>query len=188
MRSIPETGTLHTIVHKHIVKWWNSLLQPSLFPLADTWTYYYPSYVTHTSTYMCYCHIEIRIWGYGGAASGPPESLFLAENQCSGTDTVIMGRKDNVQMEGQLKKEKTWRHLDFLDILLFARVSVGRRGLSLCAEAHRKCIPALWPCLSRWRMGAACLMRTCGSFSCLGQMKMVHVVKQGISRLFILEN
>ena len=87
---------------------------------------------------MCYCHIEIRIWGYGGAASGPPESLFLAENQCSGTDTVIMGRKDNVQMEGQLKKEKTWRHLDFLDILLFARVSVGRRGLSLWAEANRK--------------------------------------------------
>ena len=78
MRSIPETGTLHTIVHKHIVKCWNSLLQPSLFPLADTWTYYYPSYMTHTSTYMCYCHIEIRIWGYGGAASGPPESSFLA--------------------------------------------------------------------------------------------------------------
>ena len=28
--------------------------------------------------------------------------------------------------------------LDFLDLHLFARVSVGRRGLSLWAEAHRK--------------------------------------------------
>ena len=87
---------------------------------------------------MCYSHMEIRIWGYGGAASGPPESSAVAGNQCSGTDTVIMGRKANVQMEGQLKKEKTRRHLDFLDIPLFARVSVGKRGLSLWAEAHRK--------------------------------------------------
>ena len=86
---------------------------------------------------MYYSHIEIRIWDYGGAASGPPESSALAGNQCSGTDTVIMGRKTNVQMEGQLKK-KTRRHLDFLDIPLLARVSVGRRGLSLWAEANRK--------------------------------------------------
>uniref|UniRef100_A0A8C6DZA7 Uncharacterized protein n=1 Tax=Moschus moschiferus TaxID=68415 RepID=A0A8C6DZA7_MOSMO len=49
-------------------------------------------------------------------------------------------------------------------------------------------IPALWPCLLRWRIGAACLTRTCGSFSCLGEMKMIQVVKQGISRLFLLEN
>ena len=78
-----------------------------------------------------------KICSYDGAASGPPESSALAGNQCSGTDTVIMGRKTNVQMEGQLKK-KTRRHLDFLDIPLFARVSVGRRGLSLWAEANRK--------------------------------------------------
>ena len=110
MRSTPETGTLHTRVHKHIVKWWNSPLQPSLFPLADTWTYYCPSYVTHTSTHMCYCRIEIRIWGYGGAASGPPESSALAANQCSRTDAVIMGRKAQLQKEGELEKEKTRRH------------------------------------------------------------------------------
>ena len=136
--SIPETGTLDTIVHKHIVKCWNSLLQPSLFPLSETWTYYYPSYVAHTSTYVCYCHMEIRIWGYGGAASGPPESSSLARNHCSGTDAVIKERKAHLQKEGQLEKEKTRRNVNFLDVFLFARVSVGRRGLSLWAEAHRK--------------------------------------------------
>ena len=38
--------------------------------------------------------------------------------------------------------------MDFLDILLFARVSVDKRGLSLWAEAHRKgrpCTLALPP-------------------------------------------
>ena len=48
-----------------------------------------------------------------------------------------MGRKSHLQKEGKLEKERR-RTLDFLDILLFARVSVGRRGLSLWAEAHRK--------------------------------------------------
>ena len=100
------------------------------------------------------------IWGYGGAAYGPPESSALAGNHCSGTDAVIKERKAHLQKEGELEKVRSRRHLDFLDILLFARVSVGRRGLSLCAEAHRKGIPALWPCLHRWRMGAACLTRT----------------------------
>lgn len=84
------------------------------------------------------CHIEIRIWGYGGAASGPPESSALAGNHCSGTDAVIKERKANLQKEGELEKVRSRRHLDFLDILLFARVSVSKRGLSLWAEVHRK--------------------------------------------------
>ena len=95
-----------------------------------------------------------------GAAYGSPESSALAGNHCSGTDAVIKERKACLKKEGELEKVRSRRHLDFLDILLFARVSVGRRGLSLCAEAHRKGRPALWPCLHRWRMGAACLTRT----------------------------
>ena len=95
-----------------------------------------------------------------GAAFGPPESSALAGNHCSGTDAVIKERKSHLQKEGELEKERRRRTLDFLDILLFARVSVDKRGLSLWAEAHRKGIPALWPCLHRWRMEAACLTRT----------------------------
>ena len=82
-----------------------------------------------------------------GAASWPPESSALAGNHCSETDAVIKERKARLQ-EGELGKERRRRHLDFLDILLFARVSVGRRGLSLWAEAHRKgrpCTLALPP-------------------------------------------
>ena len=97
---------------------------------------------------MCYCRIEIRIWGYGEAASGPPESSALAGNHCSGTDAVIKGRKSHLKKEGELEKVRSRRHLDFLNSLLFARVSVGRRGLSLWAEAHRKgrpCTLALPP-------------------------------------------
>ena len=99
-------------------------------------------------------------WSYGGAAYGPPDSSALAGNLFSGTDAVIKERKAHLQKEGELEKVRSRRHLDFLDILLFARVSVGRRGLSLWAEAHRKGRPALWSCLHRWRMGAACLTRT----------------------------
>uniref|UniRef100_A0A452FMP1 Cytochrome P450 family 4 subfamily A member 11 n=1 Tax=Capra hircus TaxID=9925 RepID=A0A452FMP1_CAPHI len=47
------------------------------------------------------------------------------------TDAVIKERKAHLQKEGELEKVRSRRHLDFLDILLFARVSVGRRGLSL---------------------------------------------------------
>ena len=64
-----------------------------------------------------------------------PESSALAGNHCSGTDAVIKERKAHLQKEGELEKVRSRRHLDFLDILLFARVSVGRRGLSLC-EKH----------------------------------------------------
>ena len=51
---------------------------------------------------------------------------------------MIKGRKAHLQEEGQLEKEKTRRNVNFLDVFLFARVSVGRRGLSLWAEANRK--------------------------------------------------
>ncbi|OWK04804.1 hypothetical protein Celaphus_00002574 [Cervus elaphus hippelaphus] len=59
-------------------------------------------------------------------AYGPPESSILAGNHCSGTDTVIKERKAHLQKEGELEKVRSRRHLDFLDILLFAR--------DLCAE------------------------------------------------------
>ncbi|CAI9152242.1 unnamed protein product [Rangifer tarandus platyrhynchus] len=53
-----------------------------------------------------------------------------------------------MQKEGELEKERKCRPLDFLDIVFLDRVSVGRRGLSLWAEAHRKgrpCTLALPP-------------------------------------------
>ena len=75
--------------------------------------------------------MEIRIWGYDRAASGPPESSSLARNHCSGTDAMIKERKTHLQKEGQLEKEKTRRNVNFLDVVLFVRVS-------LWAEAHRK--------------------------------------------------
>ena len=68
----------------------------------------------------------------------PPECSVLAGNHCSGTDAVIKERKAHLQKEGELEKVRSRRHLDFLNIFLFARVSVGRRGLSLWEEAHRK--------------------------------------------------
>ena len=73
-----------------------------------------------------------------GAAYGSPESSALAGNHCSGTDAVIKERKACLKKEGELEKVRSRRHLDFLDILLFTRVSVSKRGLSLWAEVHRK--------------------------------------------------
>ena len=78
----------------------------------------------------------------------PPECSLLTGNHCSGTDTVIKERFAHLQKEGELEKVRSRRHLDLLDILLFARVSVGRKGLSHWSEAHRKgrpCILALHP-------------------------------------------
>ncbi|OBS73339.1 hypothetical protein A6R68_12084, partial [Neotoma lepida] len=43
------------------------------------------------------------------------------------TDGVIKLRKDQLQDGGELEKVKRKRRLDFLDILLFARVSVYHR-------------------------------------------------------------
>ena len=72
-----------------------------------------------------------------GAESELPRVLSSGWKS-SGTDAVIKERKAHLQKEGQLEKEKTRRKVNFLDVFLFARVSVGRRGLSLWAEAHRK--------------------------------------------------
>ena len=110
----------------------------------------------------------------------------MSRNHCSGTDAVIKERKAHLQKEGELEKERRRRTLDFLDILLFARVSVDKRGLSLWAEAHRKGIPALWPCLHRWRMEAACLTRTSvpkWTHSCLRAMTPQPVASPGSSML-----
>ncbi|KAG5214721.1 hypothetical protein JEQ12_000297 [Ovis aries] len=41
------------------------------------------------------------------------------------TDAVIKERKANLQKEGELEKVRSRRHLDFLDILLFARMENG---------------------------------------------------------------
>lgn len=89
------------------------------------------------------------------------ELSALPANHCSGTDRVIKQRKADLQESGELEKVRKRRHLDFLDILLFARVSLCRRGLRLCPEGQRKgqalhCHRAFF----RWRMEAACLMRT----------------------------
>ncbi|CAI9152247.1 unnamed protein product [Rangifer tarandus platyrhynchus] len=43
------------------------------------------------------------------------------------TDTVIKERKAHLQKEGELEKVRIRRHLDFLDILLFARMENGSR-------------------------------------------------------------
>ena len=94
-------------------------------------------------------------WSYGGAAYGPPESTALAGNHCSGTDAVIEERKACLLKEGEMEKVRSRRHLDFLDILLFARVSVGRRGLSLWAEAHRKGRPCTLALPSQMKTGSS---------------------------------
>uniref|UniRef100_A0A8C6E2N7 Uncharacterized protein n=1 Tax=Moschus moschiferus TaxID=68415 RepID=A0A8C6E2N7_MOSMO len=50
------------------------------------------------------------------------------------TDAVIKERKAHLQKEGELEKLRSRRHLDFLDILLFARME---NGSSLSAEDLR---------------------------------------------------
>ena len=75
----------------------------------------------------------------------PQEPSALPGNHCSGIDDGIKLRKAHLQKEGELEKVRSKRHLDFLDILLFARVSVGRRGLRLCPEAQRKGKPCTLP-------------------------------------------
>lgn len=50
--------------------------------------------------------------------------LSLPGNYCPWIDQVIKSRKAQLQDEGELEKIKKKRRLDFLDILLFARVSV----------------------------------------------------------------
>lgn len=66
------------------------------------------------------------------------------------TDQVIKSRKAQLQDEEELQKVKQKRRLDFLDILLFARVSVGNhtRDLRLGLESQNKkktLLSHLWP-------------------------------------------
>lgn len=72
-----------------------------------------------------------KVGAYGllwGAVSGHPELSALPVDLCSGTDQVIKLRKEHLRKNGELEKLRKKRHLDFLDILLFARVSVCRRA------------------------------------------------------------
>uniref|UniRef100_A0A667IJT9 Cytochrome P450 family 4 subfamily A member 37 n=1 Tax=Lynx canadensis TaxID=61383 RepID=A0A667IJT9_LYNCA len=48
-----------------------------------------------------------------------------AWEHCSGTDRVIKLRKAQLQEEGALEKVRSKKHLDFLDILFFARMEDG---------------------------------------------------------------
>uniref|UniRef100_A0A8C9PUC1 Uncharacterized protein n=1 Tax=Spermophilus dauricus TaxID=99837 RepID=A0A8C9PUC1_SPEDA len=104
------------------------------------------------------------------------------------TDQVIGQRKAQLQNEGELEKIRQKRHLDFLDILLCAKVSMWwvekpetlpRRGRNKpCSLIHG---------LPRWRMGAACLMRTCvprWTPSCLRAMTPQPVLSPGSSMLW----
>lgn len=86
-------------------------------------------------------HIEERwgqMWLLWFAVCGHAELSTLSVNHCSGTDQVIKQRKVLLQEDRELEKVRRRRHLDFLDILLFARVSVCRRGPRLCPERQRK--------------------------------------------------
>lgn len=69
---------------------------------------------------------------------GHPEHSTVSGNHCSGTDQVIKLRKAYLQDEEDLERVMRKKKLDFLDILLFARVSVCRTGLRLCPEGQRR--------------------------------------------------
>ncbi|XP_078187782.1 cytochrome P450 4A7-like isoform X1 [Callithrix jacchus] len=76
-------------------------------------------------------------------------------------DRVIQLRKFRLQEERELEKVRRKRHLDILDILLLAKVTVCRRGQRLFPKAQSK-RPILNShfSLPRWRMAAACQTRT----------------------------
>lgn len=71
-------------------------------------------------------------------------------------------RKDQLQDEGELENIKKKRRLDFLDILLFARVSMFSKVLRVFLGTHKGTSIALTMPFAplRWRMGTACLTRT----------------------------
>ncbi|NIG60277.1 cytochrome P450 4A11-like [Pontoporia blainvillei] len=83
---------------------------------------------SHRACQLAHQHTD---WAWGedrgtvGAASGSPEPSAVPGNHCSGTDGVIKMRKAHLQKEGELEKVRSKRHLDFLDILLFARMENG---------------------------------------------------------------
>ena len=54
------------------------------------------------------------------------------------TDGVIKMRKDQLQDEGELENIKKKRRLDFLDILLFARVSMFSKVLRVFLGTHKE--------------------------------------------------
>ncbi|KAF5923205.1 hypothetical protein HPG69_012295, partial [Diceros bicornis minor] len=92
---------------------------------------------SHCACQLAHQHTD---WGRGQmrllcvAVSGHPDLSALPGNHCSGTDQVVKLRKSHLQKEGELEKVRKKRHLDFLDILLFAR---GSNGSSLSDEDLR---------------------------------------------------
>ena len=88
-----------------------------------------------------------------------------------------------------MEEARRKRHLDFLDILLFARVSVCGRGLRLHPERHKK-EQTLHSCCDfpRGRMQAACLTRTSvlrWTHSCSRAMTPQPVASLGSSMLWL---
>ena len=75
---------------------------------------------------------------------------------------MIKLRKDQLQDEGELENIKKKRRVDFLDILLFARVSMFSKVLRVFLGTHKGTSIALTMPFAplRWRMGTACLTRT----------------------------
>ena len=88
-----------------------------------------------------------------------------------------------------MEEARRKRHLDFLDILLFARVSVCGSGLRLHPERHKK-EQTLHSCCDfpRGRMRAACLTRTSvlrWTHSCSRAMTPQPVASLGSSMLWL---
>uniref|UniRef100_A0A667HCP7 Cytochrome P450 family 4 subfamily A member 11 n=1 Tax=Lynx canadensis TaxID=61383 RepID=A0A667HCP7_LYNCA len=72
----------------------------------------------------------------GGGCVWELRALSSAWEHCSGTDGVIKLKKAQLQEEGELEKVRSKRHLDFLDILRFAKMEDGSSmpDKDLCAE------------------------------------------------------
>lgn len=51
---------------------------------------------------------------------------------------MIKLRKEQLQDEGEMEKIKKKRRLDFLDVLLFAKVSMYSKGLRVCLGTHKE--------------------------------------------------
>ncbi|XP_032449970.1 cytochrome P450 4A25-like [Lynx canadensis] len=75
-------------------------------------------------------------WAKGGGCVWELRALSSAWEHCSGTDGVIKLKKAQLQEEGELEKVRSKRHLDFLDILRFAKMEDGSSmpDKDLCAE------------------------------------------------------
>lgn len=103
-------------------------------------------------------HIEGR-WGQMGllwfAVCGHAELSTLSVNHCSGTDRVIKQRKVLLREDRELEKVRGRRHLDFLDILLFARVSVCRRGRGSAQNDRGRGKPCILALLSQMENGSS---------------------------------